>query len=74
LSIQKLSIDERQYSMNNTGENIRKRLRKRQWALLKFKVRREYFLLFREQMKNDIEQARKIWIETLDQLPKNEFN
>lgn len=60
--------------MSNTGDNIRKSLLKRQEALERFKARKESFLLFREQTKKDIEEAREIWENTLEQLPKQEFN
>ena len=60
--------------MSNIGNTIRKSLQKRQEALERFKARKESFLLFREQTKNDIEEAREIWAKTLEQLPKQEFN
>lgn len=60
--------------MSNTGNTIRKSLLKRQEALERFKARKESFLLFREQTKKDIEEAREIWSKTLEQLSKQEFN
>jgi hypothetical protein len=60
--------------MGNTGNNIRKSLLKRQEALERFKARKESFLLFREQTRKDIEEAREIWAKTLSQLPQREFN
>jgi len=47
---------------------------KRQNAINKFKASREAFLLKKEQITKDIEEARSIWEKTLDQLPKQEFD
>jgi hypothetical protein len=60
--------------MNNAGNNFRKCLLKRQVALNKFKARKEAFLLAKEQITEDIEEARNIWENTLELLPKQEFN
>ena len=60
--------------MSNTGNNIRKSLQKRMEALQRFNVRKESFLIFRGQTIKDIEEAREIWVKTLEQLPKQEFN
>lgn len=59
--------------MDNTGNNIRKGLLKRQEALSRFKARKEAFLLAKEQITKDIEKARNIWIKTMERLPKQEF-
>lgn len=59
--------------MNNTGNAIRESLQKRQEAIIKHVVRKKAFLTLNEQMKRDIEEARLIWIKTLEQLPKSEF-
>lgn len=59
--------------MDNTGNNIRKGLLKRQEALSRFKARKEAFLLAKEQITKDIEEARNIWIKTMERLPKQEF-
>jgi hypothetical protein len=60
--------------MENIGDNIRKSLLKRQEALNRFKAKKETFLLAKEQTIKDIEEARNIWKNTLEQLPKQEFN
>jgi len=60
--------------MNNAGNNIRKSLLKRQEALNRFKTRKEAFLLAKEQITKDIEEARDIWKNTVDHLPDQEFN
>ena len=59
---------------DNTITNIRKSLLKRQEALDKFKAVKESFLLAKEQITRDIEEARTIWRNTLEQLPKQEFD
>ncbi len=59
--------------MTNVGNTIRKSLEKRQAALHAFKARKEAFLLRKEQITKDIEEARTIWKHTLEQLPAQEF-
>jgi hypothetical protein len=59
--------------MTNTGNSIRESLQKRQEAIIKHVTRKRAFLTLNEQMKRDIEEARLIWIKTLEQLPKSEF-
>jgi Ribonuclease G/E len=60
--------------MENIGDNIRRSLLKRQEALNRFTVRKEAFGRNREQAIKDIEEARNTWKNTLEQLPKQEFN
>jgi hypothetical protein len=60
--------------MNNAGNNIRKSLLKRQKALDKFKVRKENFLLAKEKIIKDIEEARSIWRKTMEQIPNQPFS
>jgi len=60
--------------MSSTRDNIRKCLLKRQEALDRFNARKESFLQTREQIRNEIEETRKIWANTMEQLPKNHFN
>ena len=60
--------------MKNVADSIRKSLSKRQEAMDKFKARKNAFLLAKEQITKDIEEARNIWIKTLEQLPKQEFD
>ncbi len=59
--------------MNNVINNIRRSLLKRQEALSRFKARKEAFLLTKEQITKDIEEARNIWKSTVEHLPKSEF-
>ena len=60
--------------MKNVGESIIKCLQKNQEALHRFQARKAAFLATREQITRDIEEARSIWIETLEQLPRQEFS
>ncbi len=47
---------------------------KQQEALQRFNSRREDFLIAKEQILKEIEEAGKIWKNTLKQLPKQEFD
>ncbi|HBZ66684.1 MAG TPA: hypothetical protein DEO70_07590 [Bacteroidales bacterium] len=58
----------------NTGNIVLKSLQKRQEAMLKHVARRDAFLIRKDQLIKDIEEAREIWANTLNQLPKQEFN
>lgn len=60
-------------AMNNAGDNIRKSLLKRQEALNRFRARRDVFFA-RDQIVKDIEEARDIWKNTLEQLTNQGFN
>ena len=60
--------------MNNVGTKLRQSILKRQEALNKFKARKETFLLSKEQIMKDIEEARTIWKVTLEQLPRQPFD
>lgn len=60
-------------AMTDVGNTIRKSLQKRQAALTAFEARKKAFLLSKEQIKKDIEEARTIWNHTLEQLPAQEF-
>ena len=60
--------------MKNIGTNIKRSLLKQQEALERFKSRREDFLIAKEQITKEIEEAGKIWKNTLKQLPKQEFD
>ena len=53
---------------------IKTSLLKRQEALSRHIARKEAFLLSKEEMKKEIEEARTIWEKTLEQLPEQEFN
>lgn len=60
--------------MNNAGENIRKSLQKRQEALDRFRVLQNNFLMTRQQILREIEEARTIWEKTKKQLPNQGFD
>lgn len=60
--------------MKNIGTNVKRSLLKQQEALERFKSRREDFLIAKEQITKEIEEAGKIWKNTLKQLPKQEFD
>ncbi len=60
--------------MKGAGDKIRNSLMKRQDALKRFKARKEAFLLNRETIRKEIEEARTIWEQTLEQLPAQELN
>ena len=60
--------------MKNVGTNIKRSLLKQQEALERFKSRREDFLIAKELIIKEIEEAGKIWKNTLIQLPKKEFD
>jgi hypothetical protein len=59
---------------NNTLAQIRKSLLKKQEALVKSQARKEAFLLPKKQITHDIEEARIIWRNTMEQLPNHEFD
>jgi hypothetical protein len=59
--------------MNKAKSTIRYSLLKREEAIIKFNERKKAFLLTKEQMIKEIEEARTIWNKTLEQLPKQEF-
>lgn len=60
-------------TMKNPGENMKRSLVKYQNALSSFIVRREEFILTRNQTLFEIDKAKTIWFETMNQLPKKEF-
>ena len=59
--------------MKNKENNIRKCLQKSIDAITKHTARRQEFAKTRERNIADIEEARKIWRDTMAQLPKTEF-
>jgi len=59
--------------MDNAINNMRKGLLKRLEAMAKHQARKEDFVNKREMIIQDIEEARTIWIKTMEQLPKTEF-
>lgn len=60
--------------MTDNEDHIKKSLLKRKEAMERFNTLRESFLQTREQTMRDIEEARKLLKETLEQLPKHHFN
>jgi len=60
--------------MKEAGNGIRRSIQKRQEALERFQAKRKAFLITREQILKDIEEARKTWINTLEQLPTQPFS
>lgn len=60
--------------MKNISAGIRNSLMKRQEAMNIFLAKREAFLKAKAQITLDIEEAREIWIKTLELLPNKEFN
>ncbi|MEI6748663.1 MAG: hypothetical protein WCM93_05830 [Bacteroidota bacterium] len=60
--------------MNNARNVVRKSLLKREEVLNKFEERKKAFLLSKEKITNDIEEARNIWKTTLAQLSRQEFD
>lgn len=59
--------------MSRDENKIRQSLAKRLEALEKHNARKTEFFIQKERIEQDIEEARKIWISTLKQLPKQEF-
>jgi len=59
--------------MKNLGNNISESLQKRIDAMAKQNARRLEFANKKEKIIADIEEAGKIWRDTMDQLPKTEF-
>ncbi|MEI8004954.1 MAG: hypothetical protein WCI48_02015 [Bacteroidota bacterium] len=59
--------------MEEVGSRILNSLKKRQDAMNRFKAKKEAFLLNREEIRKNIEEARIIWEQTLEKLPEQEF-
>ncbi|MCF8347565.1 MAG: hypothetical protein K9G61_02010 [Bacteroidales bacterium] len=60
--------------MKDVGVNLKRSLHKRQEALSRYVKRKEEFLLAKEQIMNEIEEAAKTWKTTLEQMSNREFN
>ena len=60
--------------MKNVGDNIKKNLIKREEAILRFHKRKEEFLIAKQQITKEIEEARSMWKTTLEQLPNLPFS
>ena len=59
--------------MKTALESIQKCIQKRQEALDKNKVRKAAFLASREQILKEIEEARELWAQTMEQLPNHDL-
>jgi hypothetical protein len=59
--------------MNNIEKNINRSLLKRLEALEKHRARKQKFVKARKRIIQNIEEARIIWKNTLEQLTKTEF-
>ena len=59
--------------MTDIGEKISRAIRKNQEALNRFRTRQEGFLVKKQQITRDIEEARVTWNKTLEQLPEMTF-
>ena len=60
--------------MKNAGDSIKRSILKRQEAIERFQAKRIEFLIAKEQITKDIEEARIIWQNTLKQLPVRTFS
>jgi hypothetical protein len=60
--------------MKNVSDSVKKSLLKRKEAMERFVTKKETFLLSKAQITRDIEEARIIWMQTLEQLPFHEFS
>ncbi|MCX6279105.1 MAG: hypothetical protein NT004_13570 [Bacteroidetes bacterium] len=59
--------------MTNVADKLRISIKKRQDALIRYKNLKDAFLLSKEAIIKDIEEARSVWQKTLTQLPKSDF-
>jgi hypothetical protein len=59
--------------MKNFSDSIAKCLLKRKEAMERFITKKEAFLLAKAQITKDIEEARIIWMQTMEQLHNQEF-
>ncbi len=60
--------------MKNVGANIKRSMAKQQEAMVKFQTKRMEFLIAKEQITRDIDEARQIWKTTLEQMPNLPFS
>jgi hypothetical protein len=59
--------------MKDIGNTIKGTLLKRQEALSNYMKRKEEFLLAKENIMKEIEEASKLWKSTLEQMPGREL-
>ncbi|MEI7663063.1 MAG: hypothetical protein WCK34_12725 [Bacteroidota bacterium] len=59
--------------MTEIGEKIKSAILKNQEALNRFRTKQEGFLVKKQQITRDIEEARETWNKTLEQLPEMTF-
>ncbi|MEI7501581.1 MAG: hypothetical protein WCK84_14180 [Bacteroidota bacterium] len=60
--------------MKNAGNSIKHSIVKRQEAIEKFHAKKREFLITKEQITKDINEARTSWQNTLKQIPKQPFD
>ncbi|MEI7897615.1 MAG: hypothetical protein WCJ26_11315 [bacterium] len=60
--------------MSKALDHISKSITKRNEALAKFQAKQKAFMIVKEQITRDIEEARTIWRTTLEQLPNQPFS
>jgi hypothetical protein len=61
-------------TMSKIGDKLRMSLQKREDALNRFKTREKEFHQSKKEILRDIEEARTIWLKTLEQIPNPDFN
>ncbi len=59
--------------MKYITDNIKKSLLKQQEALARYRARKAEFLVSKEQITREIEEARIIWKKTMEQMPNLPF-
>lgn len=60
--------------MKNVGANIKRSMLKQQEAMARFQTKKMEFLIAKEQITRDIEEARQIWKKALEQMPNLPFS
>jgi hypothetical protein len=59
--------------MKDVKANIKRSIIKQQEAMARFQAKKAEFLIAKEQITKDIDEARSIWQETLKLLPEQPF-
>jgi hypothetical protein len=59
--------------MKHISDNIKTSLLKQQEALARYRARKAEFLVTKEQITREIEEARIIWEKTMEQMPNLPF-
>lgn len=60
--------------MKNVGVNIKRSMAKQQEAMVKFQTKKMEFLIAKQQIMKDVEEARQIWMKALEQMPNLPFS